>query len=347
MMSRRIGVGIIGGGLAAQAIHLPTLARMPDRFRVVRVMDADLATAKVVAARCGAQASASANEVYDDPAVEVVAICSPHALHAEQAIAACRAGKRLIICEKPLGTTRAEAQGLALAAEESKTPIIVGAMHVYDPAYRDAHAAWTEMGNEAVHVHSAIYLPSNDLFIDQATDRAPRASAPPPARPNLADPIVQAQLIRGAILGLAIHDLPLVRAFQPEIGAIMSARYVPPFGYELSTMSEGRTARFLAFMPGEWPPSWTLRAIGRACELRATFPPSYVLSGSSRCEVFERGRTLVFEHCAGGYEEMWAHGFDVVSELSAPLVGLDGIMADIAYAMTLADRVDEFLRTNK
>ena len=49
-MTRPLGVGILGAGPATQAIHLPTLARHPDLFRVITVMDIDAAVAGSVAA---------------------------------------------------------------------------------------------------------------------------------------------------------------------------------------------------------------------------------------------------------------------------------------------------------
>jgi predicted dehydrogenase len=178
-MAPPLGVGIIGGGLAAQAIHLPTLAKLGNQFRVARIMDVESTMAASVAARCGAKAAHSTEEVFEDPAVDVVAICSPHAFHAEQATAACRAGKPLVLIEKPLAATREQALEIVRAARETGTRVVVGAMHVYDPAYRAAGAAWTETRDEARHVHSAIYLPANDHFIDQATDRVPTPLPPP------------------------------------------------------------------------------------------------------------------------------------------------------------------------
>jgi hypothetical protein len=52
----RLGAGIIGAGLVAQAIHLPALATLADRFRVVHVMD----VGGRIAGRAGARFSATA-----------------------------------------------------------------------------------------------------------------------------------------------------------------------------------------------------------------------------------------------------------------------------------------------
>ena len=53
-MTTPLGVGILGAGPVTQAIHLPTLARLPDKFRVTAVMDIDSQVASSVAARAGA-----------------------------------------------------------------------------------------------------------------------------------------------------------------------------------------------------------------------------------------------------------------------------------------------------
>jgi myo-inositol 2-dehydrogenase / D-chiro-inositol 1-dehydrogenase len=342
-MTQTLRVGIIGGGLATQAIHLPTLARLDDRFRVVRIMDIDASTAANVAARCGAKAVASTDDMYRDSAVDVVAICSPHAFHAEQAIAACRAGKRLVLIEKPLAATREEALQIVRAARETGTRIIVGAMHVYDPAYRAARHAWTETRDEAQHVHSEIFLPTNDRFIDQATDRVPLQPPPPRPRSDPDDPTVQAGMLRAAILGLAIHDLPLIRSFVASVDTLVSARFVPPFGYEMSFAGGGRSVRLVALMPGAWEPRWTLKVIGRMHELHAALPPSYVLAGSSRCTIQAPGRTTAYERDESGYEAMWRHAHAVGIGSEQPQAALEEIVADLNYALDLADRVDGFL----
>lgn len=180
-MSEPLGVGLIGAGPVTQAIHLPALATLGDRLRVTHVMDVAPDVAATVAARAGARHSTTVEELLADEAVDVVAICSPHGFHAEQITAAVAAGKRGILCEKPLATTEEEAESIAKAAEEGGIPVVVGAMHAYDPAWTAVREGWGDLPERAHLVRSRIYLPGNDEFVALATDPAFLAP-PPPAR---------------------------------------------------------------------------------------------------------------------------------------------------------------------
>jgi myo-inositol 2-dehydrogenase/D-chiro-inositol 1-dehydrogenase len=134
-----LGVGILGAGPVTQAIHLSTLA---DRLQVVHVMDVDERVAATVADRTGARATTKMEQLLDDPTVDVVAICSPHQFHADQVAAAADAGKRGILCEKPLATTVEQAQRIADLSKSSGIPVVVGAMHAYDPAWAAVQRHW-------------------------------------------------------------------------------------------------------------------------------------------------------------------------------------------------------------
>lgn len=343
MSAGPLGVGFLGGGPATWAIHLPTLATMPDLFRVVRVMDVDPAVLERVTSSAVAGATTDPAAVLDDPAIDVVAVCSPDQFHADQVIAACEAGKRAVLCEKPLTLTRDDAARIVAAATAAGTHVMVGTMHCYDPAFRAALAAWTDLGETATLVRSTIFLPENGLFVEQATDAAaPETPFVPPAE-AVDDPSFQAMMLRFAILGLAIHDLPLVRDVFPGVGEVRLARYVPPFGYVLALSDGDRSAELLAYMDGTWPPHWEWHAVGRSHELRVQFPPSYVLAGSARAELVGEGATTVFERDHNGYQAQWRHLHAVVTDDAPPLVPIEQAVDDLALALDLADRVDELL----
>ncbi len=340
-MTRSLGVGFLGAGLVTQAIHLPTLANLPDRFHVASVMDVDSTVAERVAKRCGATSTTDPDTILQDSNVDVVVVCSPNEVHASQVIAACAAGKRAVLCEKPLAVSLVEAEQIKGAASTSGTRVVVGAMHVYDPAYRAARRAWLEENEASLFTQSTIFLPSNDHFTDQASEPA----SPPPSSPMSpgTDPVPDAAMLRGAILGLAIHNLPLVRQFHPRVGRVVSARFIRPFGYTVVVTDEARTLELLAYMEGRWPPHWAFRAVGENSELRADFPPSFVLAGSSKAEVTGGGSTSVFEFATNGYQCEWESLHDAATGEAEPLVLLDDVVDDIRYALDLADQVDRLI----
>jgi predicted dehydrogenase len=104
------------------------------------VLGSSLQRSRDVAARWGAQrAYASIDELIADPAVEVVHVCVPNALHFAYAEAALRAGKH-VICEKPLATSVADAQTLVTLAADRGLVATVPFVYRYHPMVREARA---------------------------------------------------------------------------------------------------------------------------------------------------------------------------------------------------------------
>jgi predicted dehydrogenase len=136
LSDQRINVGVIGCGLIAQAVHLPNLARMPDRFRIAAVADPRPDVRAVMAERHpGATAYASGAELIAAGELDTVIICTPPADHADTACAALAAGFH-VFCEKPLTITLADADRVIAAGKASGRVVQVGYMKRHDPAYR-------------------------------------------------------------------------------------------------------------------------------------------------------------------------------------------------------------------
>ena len=335
-MSSPLGVGVIGAGPVTQAIHIPALATLPERLQVRHIMDVDQSVANEVAGRVGARASTDVQSVLDDAAVDVVAICSPPQFHADQVAAACQAGKKAILCEKPLATSADEAHRIAHASRTSGVPIIVGTMHAYDPAYLAAAHEWSRLSETATLVRSVIYLPRNDEMVALATDLV-AAPAPPPAASAPSDRTAQAARMRAVILGLAIHNTPLVRQLLASEVEVKAARVLMPFGYILTLASGERSAQMLGFIPGAWQPDWTLQAWGEDAVLRVGFPPSYVLAGSATAELSSGGTRSVWHYPENGYQAEWRHTAEVAERSAEPSITLQDIVDDLLFALDIAD----------
>jgi predicted dehydrogenase len=110
--TKPINVAILGCGVIAP-VHARALA-LDGRAHLALACDPDLARAQALGA---ARASADWRDCLA-PGIDLVCVCSPHHLHAEQTLAALAAGKH-VLCEKPLATTPADLQAMATAAAKA------------------------------------------------------------------------------------------------------------------------------------------------------------------------------------------------------------------------------------
>ncbi len=117
-MTKQFGVGIVGLGWVAGA-HIDTFKRIPG-VRVIGVSSRRKLDPKALQATYGIPLKpyTSYDEMVADPSVDVVDICTPHPLHPDQAVAAARAGKHLII-EKPISLTYEDAVRVRQAVREA------------------------------------------------------------------------------------------------------------------------------------------------------------------------------------------------------------------------------------
>ena len=231
-----------------------------------------------------------------------------------------------------------EARAIRAVAAETGTPIFVGTMHAYDPAYRAAYAAWKATGDVPVLVRNAIYLPPNEVFTDQSTEVVSAPAAGAPAAPPAPD---QGQAaMRAAMLGLAIHNLPLVRDFEPDVGRLLSAKFLSPFGYALLANASDCKIEITGFLPGEWPHKWTFEVIGHSHRLHAAMPPSYVMSGSAVVRLEGPTSTSTFQFPTNGYQALWDSIGDTVLNDAPPPISLDTAIADLSLALRFADDID-------
>jgi len=344
MLNGKIGVGFAGAGPVTQAIHLPTLARLAAMFEVVHVSDvvADVATA--VASRVGATPSTSIGALLDDPRVEVVAVCSPHAFHAAQVIATCRAGKKAVLCEKPLAMSGPEATEIAAVSAETGMPIIVGAMHMFDPGWLAASEHWGDLPAASHTIRSSVVLPPNARFEDLATELPARSGL---TAPDLGNVEGRARMVHAGVMGLAIHDLPLVRSLLPRFDdlRVLSAHVLRPFGYQIVCTAGGKLVELHATMTATWRPEWTLEAFGDDRALRIDFTPSYVHAGSATAAISTGGRTRTFGPAGhNGYEGEWLRlGAIVRGEQAAP--DLAALIDDLTFAIAVADEAALLVRS--
>jgi 1,5-anhydro-D-fructose reductase (1,5-anhydro-D-mannitol-forming) len=110
--SQVLGWGIVGLGRIARSQIAPAITESADG-RLACAVSRDQGRAEEFARAHGAAAALDDYaKMLADPAVQAVYIATPNALHAEQVIAAARAGKH-VLCDKPLALTVTDARRCA------------------------------------------------------------------------------------------------------------------------------------------------------------------------------------------------------------------------------------------
>lgn len=110
-------VGVVGAGIGRSHIANGYNALL-DKFRVLALCDIDPTRLLAVSEQLAIpRATLSFAELLTMPDLDIIDICTPPALHLEQALAALAAGKQ-VVCEKPLVGSLADADRL-IAAEQS------------------------------------------------------------------------------------------------------------------------------------------------------------------------------------------------------------------------------------
>ncbi len=331
------GVGIIGSGPGVAALHLPTLARLPEDFAVVHVSDAGSGRSAALAERVGARASTGIADLLADPAVEVVAICSPPAEHAGQILASVAAGAEAIFCEKPLALTAEDAAHAVSACRAAGTVLVVGTNHLFDPTWGRAKHHLDAIGGPIHTVSVTLALPPNGRYHDLVTEIG--ASVPAVHRaPDLDNPQIAAAVVRQLVIGLAIHDLPALRDIVPHIDEIVYARALAPLGYALGMRAADTLVHLSALMLPEGADALWRMSIDTSLEhLDVEFPPAFVHDGSARARVWGvDGRVIEYRPDAeDGYVAEW-RSLATLLEGNRP-VEYDSLLDDALYAIGLAD----------
>jgi predicted dehydrogenase len=130
-----VRAAIVGVGSWGQNL-VNSVQGKSDLIRFVAGATRTPARAEAFAGRHGIALQASYAAVLADPAIDAVVLATPHSAHAEQIVAAARAGKHVFV-EKPLGLTAAESAAAVAACAEHKVTLAVGYNWRFQPALQE------------------------------------------------------------------------------------------------------------------------------------------------------------------------------------------------------------------
>jgi predicted dehydrogenase len=128
------GWGLIGTGRIADERILPGIKTHPGND-LIAVVSRDRTRAKAFAEKFGARhAYTSYEDMLGNPDVTVVAIHTPNSQHAEQIIAAARAGKH-VFCDKPMTTSTADAERALRECEKAGVKVAINFHNRFMPPF--------------------------------------------------------------------------------------------------------------------------------------------------------------------------------------------------------------------
>jgi len=221
---RQLKLGILGAGPIAQTAHFESAAkaRNVDLFAICDVAGDLLARmTKTFGARKG---YSSYDDMLADPELDAVVIATSDRFHVSAALAAIKAGKH-VLCEKPLGVTVEEVEGLRDAVRKSGKLLQVGSMKRFDPGLQSAKA-FIDDGMGDMLALKAWYCDSTHRYVvtDAVQPLIYRSDA---ARRPAGDP--KANREQYFMLAHGSHLLDTARYFAGEIVAV-EARLSRRFG---------------------------------------------------------------------------------------------------------------------
>ena len=134
-----VGFANLGAGMIAEYHAQAIAANAENGARLVAVGHYDPQRFAEIVQRFGVPCRAE-GELLSDPQVDVLCICTLSGQHAEQTIAAARAGKHVLV-EKPIATRLEDADAMIAACQENHVTLGVAFQSRTKPAFQRIHAA--------------------------------------------------------------------------------------------------------------------------------------------------------------------------------------------------------------
>jgi predicted dehydrogenase len=138
---RRLGVAVVGLGALALEQIIPAFGQS-DHVRLAGLVSGMPEKARAIATQYGVDPRhlydyASFDRIRDDPAIDIVYIVLPNAMHADFTARAAAAGKH-VLCEKPMANSVAEAQHMIDACRSAGRRLMIAYRLQHDLAHRTA-----------------------------------------------------------------------------------------------------------------------------------------------------------------------------------------------------------------
>jgi predicted dehydrogenase len=233
-----VRIGVVGGGLVAQAEHLPYLNALRDWFDLVALAEPSATVREALGARYGIPGlHADHRALLDADGLDAVVVCSPAGTHAHVVVDALNAGLHVFV-EKPMCITLADADAIVAARDRSGKIVQVGTMKRYDPAVEAMLESLPGTSADLRYVSVVVNDPEFEPYFEPG-DIVRGADVPQElidaTRRAEAEQVEQAvgsadedtvRAFSESFLGSLLHDLNVVHAALAKLGEPLPAEVV-------------------------------------------------------------------------------------------------------------------------
>jgi len=225
MACKKLRIGVVGLGRGF-TVMLPTLVFHP-RIEVVAAVDIRAESRAQFAKDFNGTAYETVDQMCNKGAIDAVYIATPHHLHSDNAIAAAKAGKHILV-EKPMALSIEDCTRMIKAAAANGVHLLVGHSHSYDAPIRLTKKI----------IDSGAYGPVRLITGLNYTDFI--------YRPRRADELNTA-LGGGVVYSQAAHQIDIARLLA---GGIIETIYAVTGNYDPNRPTEGVYSAILKFVNG-------------------------------------------------------------------------------------------------
>lgn len=133
MNNQKIKIGVVGCGKIA-ANHFKSISELADQYEFLCICDTQPEALQQTASRLGVEGFNNIESMLAArPELDLITLCSPSGLHAQQTIRIAGSGKH-VITEKPMATRWTDGIDMVNACDNAKVKLFVVKQHRYQPA---------------------------------------------------------------------------------------------------------------------------------------------------------------------------------------------------------------------
>jgi predicted dehydrogenase len=234
----RLRIGVVGGGLVAQAMHLHYLAHLSSLFELVAVADPSATVRDALQQRYNLESTFEDHgALLEGTKLDAVVICSPSQTHAPATLDALEHDLHVFV-EKPMCITLADADRIIEAKRRTGKVVQVGYMKRFDRAWERMLEGLPDSAESLRYIRVVVHDPEFGPYfgpgeIVRGSDipgeilEAGREQMRAQVRAAVgADSPAVVTALEGAFLGSLVHDVNIVHGLLERMGEPLPAEVI-------------------------------------------------------------------------------------------------------------------------